>query len=53
MRAKTAADAQARKNILAVLLTAKASGALVTVTFDTATFCDAFGFPGVYAVGVQ
>lgn len=45
-------DAQTRKNMLAVLLTAKASGASVTVAYDDAGgYCDQ-GMPAIYYVTV-
>jgi len=46
----TISDAQTRKNMVAILLTAKASGGRVQVAFDnTGGFCDQ-GFMGVYYV---
>jgi hypothetical protein len=50
----TVPDAQTRKNMLAMLLTAKASGAAVVVGYDSNAggFCEA-GRAGVYWLSVQ
>lgn len=49
----TIADAQTRKNMLAIIMTAKATDAQVTVEYDSSGgFCDQ-GRPAVYYVLVQ
>jgi hypothetical protein len=50
----TVSDAQTRKNMLAILLAAKTSGASVNVGYDNVAngFCEA-GRAGVYWLGVQ
>lgn len=46
-------DAQTRKNMLAVLLAARASGAPVTIVYDgTGKFCGAFGFAVPLAISL-
>lgn len=46
-------DAQTRKNMLAILMTAKASGAQVQVAYDnTNGYCDQ-GSPAVYYLSLQ
>jgi hypothetical protein len=46
-------DAQTRKDMLALLMAARVSGATVTVDWDNAgAFCDAGGFPIPMAVGM-
>jgi hypothetical protein len=47
------ADAQTRKNMLAMLMTAKATGSPVTVAYDSAGgYCDQ-GMPAVYYIVVR
>lgn len=49
----TIADAQTRKNMLSMLMMAKATGSQVTVGYDsTGGFCDQ-GMPGVYYIVVR
>lgn len=46
-------DAQTRKNMLALLMAARVSGATITVDWDNAgAYCDASGFPIPMDVGM-
>jgi hypothetical protein len=50
----TVTDAQTRKNLLATLLTAKATGVNVLVVYDDAgANCDPFGYPAPTVILVQ
>ena len=52
--ATTVTDAQARRDLLATLLTAKATGGSVLVVYDDAgANCDPFGYPAPTIILVQ
>jgi len=49
----TVTDPESRRNIYATLLTARATGIQVAVSFDTGAFCDTMGFPAIYSIFLQ